>query len=799
MGIIGAIRTDRLINRVVISGDLDSRASAQAIDKLKSLAANAIPKIIGMLSTAPREETDFIVKMLTKLVSTQTVNFYFRGLADSDSRVVSGVVRALKKAHNVDPNRYLELFDKAGTSKPAILEVLFAHREVLNAKQLLRHAYKLQRNDLAMLFRIINELADETLVPELVNRLNAKDPVLRTEIAKVLSKFKTKSAQEALHRLLQDRNKSVRLAALEALSKMDASMDVKKLCQLLKDPDLKIQSKAIDAIAKLNHPQTINYLLDSLQDESEYARRAAVEVMNEIASPDAVKDLLLAIKDQDWWVRSRAADALGRIGGKRVVDSVIELIRDEDEFVRRTAIEIINATQDENTYDILVEALTDTDWWVRERAIDGLAGLGNKKAVPLLIKMMQKEQGNTDTVIVIIRALTKLNSKTAIQPIIGQLSNAQEIVKKEALQALGELADEAHGAAIKKAIVRATEQADDELRKLAAEVLLKVNTVYTSRAELPGMDKMAPQSMAYVPLGTATMPGTVSRGMGSLATDILDHASLQPDDIIGDRYRFIRQVGKGAFGTVFLVKDLIIDEEIILKFLNPQVASDENTIKRFVYELRFARRITHQNVIRIYDMITFGKSSAISMEYFPSHTLNFEMHPGVPMATQRALKIIRDVCAGMTSAHNANVVHRDLKPSNVLINDQDIVKIVDFGVASAISQGDTKLTKTGLLIGTPTYMAPEQVLGREADARTDIYSLGIIIYEMFTGSPPYKGGDNMAIMYQHVQGQVAPPRELNPRLPQTLNAVILKAMALDSDARYQSMDELRERLETFVD
>jgi eukaryotic-like serine/threonine-protein kinase len=329
--------------------------------------------------------------------------------------------------------------------------------------------------------------------------------------------------------------------------------------------------------------------------------------------------------------------------------------------------------------------------------------------------------------------------------------------------------------------------------------LLKVNAVCPSRAEPPGLEYLNPPSMADVPVGTVSMPGTVSRGMGSLPTDTVDHANLHPDDIIGDRYRFIRQVGKGAFGTVLLVKDLMIDEEIILKFLNPQVASDENIIKRFVYELRFARRITHQNVIRIYDMITFGKSSAISMEFFPSHTLNFEMHTGVPMGTQRALRVIKDVCAGMTSAHNANVVHRDLKPSNVLINDQDIVKIVDFGVASAISQGDTKLTKTGLLIGTPTYMSPEQVLGREVDARTDIYSLGIIMYEMFTGSPPYRGGDSMAIMYQHVQGQAVPPRELNPKIPQTLNAVILKAMALDPDARYQSMDELRERLETFAD
>ena len=294
------------------------------------------------------------------------------------------------------------------------------------------------------------------------------------------------------------------------------------------------------------------------------------------------------------------------------------------------------------------------------------------------------------------------------------------------------------------------------------------------------------------------MPGTVSRGGAALAAETVDPAQLRPNDVIANRYKFIRQVGRGAFGTVLLMEDLMINEQIILKFLNPNVASDESIIKRFVYELRFARRITHQNVIRIYDMITFGESSAISMEFFPSHTLGAELAGGQPLEIARAVRLVKEVCAGMASAHHANVVHRDLKPGNVLINQQDVLKIVDFGVAAATRQMDTRLTKTGLLIGTPVYMSPEQVLGRKVDARTDLYSLGVIMYEMFAGKPPYSGGDSMSIMYQHVQGQAQPPRDINPQIPPTLNAVIMKTMAADPEKRYQSMDELRDRLASFA-
>ena len=276
---------------------------------------------------------------------------------------------------------------------------------------------------------------------------------------------------------------------------------------------------------------------------------------------------------------------------------------------------------------------------------------------------------------------------------------------------------------------------------------------------------------------------------------IIDATKLKPGDLFAKRYRVIRHVGKGAFGVVVLVEDTVVKDEFILKFLNPHFASDSDMIKRFTQELRYARKITHENIIRIYDLVSHNDSYAISMEYFPSHSLADELKNKQKPSVQRALSILDGICKGMSAAEQVNVVHRDLKPSNILINDKDTVKIVDFGLAAAASCLDSRLTKTGILLGTPTYMAPEQIKSKSIDSKTDIYALGVIMYEMFTGVAPYKGEGTLAVMYQHVEGNAKPPSEINPEIPSTLEAIILKAMTIDPDKRFNSFSVLRSQLQ----
>ncbi|HEY5602239.1 MAG TPA: serine/threonine-protein kinase, partial [Gammaproteobacteria bacterium] len=278
--------------------------------------------------------------------------------------------------------------------------------------------------------------------------------------------------------------------------------------------------------------------------------------------------------------------------------------------------------------------------------------------------------------------------------------------------------------------------------------------------------------------------------------NIIDATKLKTGDMFANRYRVIRHVGKGAFGVVVLVEDTVVRDEFILKFLNPHFAADSEMIKRFTQELRYSRKITHENVIRIYDLVSHKNTYAISMEYFSSHPLADEIRNGKKLSIQRGLKLLDEICDGMSAAEQVNVVHRDLKPSNILINDHDLVKIVDFGLAAAASCLDSRLTKTGILLGTPTYMAPEQIKGNNIDSKTDIYSLGIIMYEMFTGIAPYKGDGSLAVMYQHVEGNAKPPRALSPEIPVSLEAVILKSIAVDPSQRFDSFTALREQLQS---
>jgi serine/threonine-protein kinase len=277
----------------------------------------------------------------------------------------------------------------------------------------------------------------------------------------------------------------------------------------------------------------------------------------------------------------------------------------------------------------------------------------------------------------------------------------------------------------------------------------------------------------------------------------LDISSLKPGDVLEGRYKFIQKIGKGAFGTVLLMEDTVVDERLILKFLNPNVSQDEEMMKRFVHELRYSRKITHRNVIRIYDFLFIRGNYAISMEYFPSHTLGHEVNEK-PLPLAKAVRYAVDICTGMTVAHQQGIIHRDLKPANVLIDETGLVKIVDFGVAAAQLEGDTQLTKTGYVIGSPKYMAPEQILGKKVDERADIYSLGVILYEMVTGEPPYHRGDHMAVMYQHVQGKARPPIELNAAIPPGMSEIVMRAMAVDKAKRFQNMDELRLALERYL-
>ena len=811
MSLLGSFRSDQQINALMAESDPTSSKATSLVARLKKSGPKVIPKLIDALALSDKSHTMMFVDILTALINDKTLEQFKDGLADGNERVVKGTAWALSGSTDYNVNSLLDFFDDDEVSKHALIEILRVHKQDLSVHELLQRAYELETKEKAAVFRIIEEVIRPEMVPDLVARMGGKDPIIKIHLINLLAKFESSDINNALEVQLKDPNKMVRSAALSALATRPGNVNIAAVSKLLQDQDLDVQSKAVDMMIQINHPDTVKYLTEALKDESEYARRSAVEVLNEVGTADSVKDLLDVMKDDDWWVRSRAGDALAEIGGPKVVDAVVALIKDKDEEIRRTAIEILNSMKDERAVKHLISATDDDDWWVRERAVDALSKIGSPEALPKLEAMLGQNP-KTDTVV--IRALGKMGNAKHITQIVQMLTRPERDIQIEAIKAISQLADESHAETI-RGVLKKIKQVDDRSIINIADGALKDLDARFSRTVLEenvrakkiaentrtllldndDLDKLLKEAKDASQVADLEDDEAAQVAAAAPTTTVLDISTLSPGDVIDGRYKYIEKIGKGAFGTVLLMEDEVVDERLILKFLNPNVSSDEEMMKRFVHELRYSRKITHKNVIRIYDFLKLQGCYAISMEYFPSHTLSGEMPESKPMSIEKVLRYSRDIATGMAVAHLAGVIHRDLKPANILVNQEGLLKIVDFGVAAAASSGDTQLTKTGYVIGSPKYMAPEQILGKKVDVTADVYSVGVIMYEMATGIPPYSRGDHMSVMYQHVQGKAKAAEEINENIPDTLAVIINKAMSVDKSKRYQSMAELTEALD----
>jgi serine/threonine-protein kinase len=256
----------------------------------------------------------------------------------------------------------------------------------------------------------------------------------------------------------------------------------------------------------------------------------------------------------------------------------------------------------------------------------------------------------------------------------------------------------------------------------------------------------------------------------------------------------LHRVGGGGFGTVYLVEDVMVKEEMVLKILSSQLSLDPTMIRRFVQELKLTRRITHANVIRIHDLIDLDGAQAISMEYFPGRDLGAVLREEGPMSPARAMNLAEQVLEGLAAAHSAGILHRDIKPANLLIGAGDLVKIVDFGLASMSHSTQSRLTQSGILVGTPEYISPEQITGTDIDARCDLYSLAVVLYEAMSGIQPFTGTSAVNILFQHLEADVPALGTVAAGIPPHVSDAVMKAMSRQPADRPASATAMLEML-----
>jgi len=269
--------------------------------------------------------------------------------------------------------------------------------------------------------------------------------------------------------------------------------------------------------------------------------------------------------------------------------------------------------------------------------------------------------------------------------------------------------------------------------------------------------------------------------------------ALTRGTLFAGRYEIIEELGTGGMGKVYRVEDTKAKEEIALKLLKPEIAADKKTIERFRNELTTARKIRHKNICGMYDIGDADGTTFITMEYVPGEDLKSFLRRSKKLTVETAVSIGKQICEGLAEAHKLGVVHRDLKPGNIMIDEEGNVRIMDFGIARSLSA--KAVTVAGTMVGTPEYMSPEQAEGKEVDRRSDIYSLGVILFEMVTGQPPFEGESPLSVAMKHKSEAPPNPKKLVPQIPEGLNRLILRCLEKDREKRWQSARELIGELE----
>ena len=798
MAVFGSIFFKRTLKQFLDCDDLESTRGIALIEKLRESSADSLGLLLEAIPSTQGMHRAMLTEICLEHVGGNTEELFFKSLESDATEIRTAAASILSQSSQVNPARLLKKLHESDAPKTEIIGILEFQAPKLKPEQIISNALKLERADAEQLLKLVYKSEQPLDLDALhIEPASISSPSMKIMLLRYLGDVDQSRVAQLIVRFLNDKNKTVILEALKSLKGLNASFDLALLLPPFESMTDVSRQLALDIIEARADADFVPKLAPLTCGKSDEMRETFIKLFSRHVTPEGLEKFLKLLDLQEWWGKEQALKGLQKFGDDRLFAAAQGLSDHENDFVRDQAQRLAAKASDPGDVKQLWANALHENWQVRDNAIDAIGKSGNRESINILKKVIDQYPESATAV---LQAVAELGLTKGLEIAFACLRMSEALVQREALGTIGKLATERHASAVREKLMQMVPSLQAIVRDTAGEVVSSLTerfklaaldvdeeTYFDTRLiKLDGsgnFDKATTQTQAQIQTPTATTSEQQYQNIENFK---------KGDEWLG-RYRIDREIGRGAMGRVMLATDEMVGENLILKFMHPELTAEEDSRERFLREVRYSRKVSHPNVIRVHDMLSHEGLSAISMEFFESRGIDEYLKEEKFFEADKGLKILLQVANGMAAAHDQDVIHRDLKPSNILMDDKGLVKIVDFGIASATSKSDSQLTQVGSIIGTPAYLSPERARGMEADHRSDIYALGVIAYAMFSGKLPYVG-EPMSLLFQHIEGKAKPVHEVRDTVNPRVSLLVQKLMAVDVDDRLQTMEEAAEAI-----
>ena len=778
MAKLGKILFNRTLNQFLECENPSGKKALSLVEKLKEAADTNLDKVLETIAQVDGQHCEALKQLCFDSVDGFTEDRFLNQATPGSVNGSAGAA-GLKP---IDASKLYQRLQEPDAAVGDVIELLEAQKRFLRPEEIINYSLKLDPEYAQMLLQLVEGSEIPVNLSKLSFQLDKIESVeYRIKLLHYFGGVNEPKIPLIVARFLDDSNKVVILEALKTLKRMQFNYDVSVLLPYSQSMSGIEHEQVMEIIGKRADADLVPHLSAYLNGSSEELNEFFAEIVATMSDQKNFEKFLRRLMLEDKSAQQHAIDCIKKFANKDLSRIAHGLNGHDQEFIRNAAQRlVVNLIEGEDLNKIEDFALSDNPQ-LRERAIKSLGKSANRGAISILLKLV--DAWPEDTVLA-LRTVKQLGFDHGLEIAFDALGSRDANVQRAALETIETVASKTSAEDIRDNIVRNLARLADELKEYANELIARLTSDYGLADMLISGDDVK-VNLEIDTDKNSTTTGSISR------LSLLDQ--LTPGSVWMDRYHIQREIGRGAMGRVLLVKDDMVDETLTIKFMLPSLTVDKKSTERFKREVKYARRISHRNVIRVHDLLIKDGVCAISMEYFESRGLEMILKESKGLELRDALKLLYQIASGMTAAHEQEVIHRDLKPSNVLINDAGHLKVVDFGIASAGTANDSTLTGTGSIIGSPAYLAPERAIGADADERCDIYSLGVMAYAMFSGELPYRGSP-MDVVMQHRKGNPVPMTDIKPTIPDEAVELVTSMMAVEPEDRLQTMVDVRDSI-----